>query len=85
MVNCAGHSMDTTSDVIRSEEEKTRRHFDRFAEQLTTDMYLVLIGLASSQDIPTLRETVSDRALFEKALIEHEVRLRQLERKAEPE
>jgi hypothetical protein len=49
-----------------------------------TDMYLVLIGLASPEDIPTLRETVSDRALFEKALIEHEVRLRQLEGKDEP-
>jgi hypothetical protein len=76
--------MDSTSDVVRSEEEKTRRHFDRLAGQLMTDMYLVLIGLASPEDIPTLRETVSDRALFEKALIEHEVRLRQLEGKDEP-
>jgi hypothetical protein len=74
--------MCTTCDVIRSEEEKTRRHLDRFAEQLTTDMYLVLIGLTSSEDIPTVREAVSDRALFDKALIDHEVRLRQLERKA---
>jgi hypothetical protein len=39
--------MDSTSDVIRSEEEKTQRHFDRFAGQLMTDMYLVLVGLAS--------------------------------------
>jgi hypothetical protein len=77
--------MCTTGDVIRSEEEKTRRHFDRFAEHLTMDMYLVLIGLASPEDIPTLLETVSDRTLFEKALIVHEVRLRQLERKAESE
>ncbi len=77
--------MCTTCDVVRSEEEKTRRHFDRFVEQLTTDMYLVLIGLASHEDIPTLHETVSDRALFEKALIDHEARLKQLERKAESE
>ncbi len=47
-------------------------------------MYLVLIGLASPEDIPTVREAVSDRALFDKARIEHDVRLR-LERKAEPE
>ena len=46
-------------------------------------MYLVLIGLASPEDIPTLRETVSDRARFEKALVDHEVRLKQLERKTE--
>jgi hypothetical protein len=77
--------MCTTCDVIRSEEEKTRRHFDRFAEQLTTNMHLVLIGLTSPADIPTVREAVSDRALFDKARIEHEVRLRQLERMAGPE
>ena len=47
MAHSGGHSVETTLELIRSEGEKRRRHFDRTARQFRRDTYLVLIGLSS--------------------------------------
>ena len=78
---------DRMEALIRSEGERTRRHFDVVAEQMKAERNLVLdLGVASAAKVARLcAANAIEREFVEKTLGEHEVRLRQLERKAESE
>lgn len=72
---------DRMEALIRSEGEKTRRHFDVVAEQMKAERNLVLdLGVASAAKVARLcAANTIERELVEKTLADHEVRLRQLE------
>ena len=62
--------------LILSEAEKTRRHFDVVAELMKAERNLVLdLGRASAERINIIDRTLSD----------HDVRLRELERRTDSE
>ena len=73
--------------LIRSEGERTRRHFDVVAEQMKGERNLVLdLGVSSAAKVARLcAANAIEHELVEKTLVDHEVRLSQLERKAQPE
>ena len=73
--------------LIRSEGDKTRRHFDVVAEQMKAERNLVLdLGLASAERVARLyAANVTDRATIEATLRDHEVRLRELEQRVDSE
>jgi hypothetical protein len=73
--------MNDTSELIRSEGEKTRRAFDRFAELIQKDIYAVLIGLTDPAEIDRIRQKVFNRSLFDSVLADYEERRRQLEKR----
>lgn len=78
---------DRMEALIRSEGDRTRRHFDVVAEQMKAERNLVLdLGVASAAKVARLyAANAIERELVEETLVDHEVRLRHLERKAESE
>jgi predicted component of type VI protein secretion system len=71
-------------ELIRSDAERTRRHFDVVAEQMNAGRHLVLaIGLARAANGMSA-SIADDSELVQKTLADHEARLRQLEQKANP-
>ena len=76
---------DRMEALIRSEGERTRRHFDVVAEHMKAERNLVLdLGVASAAKVARFyAANASERELVEKTLVDHEVRLRQLEGKDE--
>jgi septal ring factor EnvC (AmiA/AmiB activator) len=72
--------------LVRTEGEKTRRHFDVVAEQMKAERNLVLdMGMAAWTQVDRLRASnAADHIGFEKGLADHETRLARLEKGEEP-